>query len=398
MTLRDREDPAGAAERHRRALLRSEERLEEAADEAIRSFLRQVQRSITPRALTAAISDLFPRATELFTLGQAARWWEEAVAENIAAEVAAVWRTGYFDTRDGTLVRSSQDAVSGYLANVRDRLSRTATPTLPEAAFDKARVALAAETARGSSTRELSRRLAAEFGWDEDATFWRGRKEQATRSISDILDELGPPGTEAREQARLNDPVVRELQRESAEATRHIDRVQSEWQTRAERIARTESCGAYNAGAIDAGRVEGAGVKVWLATGDDRTRESHLEASNACAALDDYFNVGGASLQMPGDPSAPPGETVNCRCTVVFADSCEEAEEIYPVIDPERAREQALAEDRIRTLGDTAQEPRTAESFRMGPVSTYRSSGRVTSTVTSEEPRYATPPHRRHLR
>ena len=364
MSLLDREDPRGAPERHREALLRAEKRLDAAASDAVRAFLTKVRASVTPRSLTAATGGDFPQAAHLFALGEAQGWWQEAVDENIAGEVAAAWRSGYFDTRDGDLLRSSQEAVGEYVANISDRLSRTATPTLPEAAFDKARVALSDEMARGSSTRETSQRLAAEFGWDEDARFWRGRKEELTGRIESILDPYGPPGTPDREWQRLNNAEVRDLQRQSSEATKHIDAVQSEWQTRADRIARTETTAAYNAGSLDAGKREGAGVKVWMANADDRTRETHLDASNECVPVDDAFDVGGVPMQMPGDPSAPPEETINCRCTVLFASSCEEADEMYPVMDPERAHEQALAEDRMRTLGDTAQEPRTAESFR----------------------------------
>ena len=362
MSLLDREDPRGAPERHREALLRAEKRLDAAASDAVRAFLTKVRASVTPRSLTAATGGDFPQAAHLFALGEAQGWWQEAVDEHIAGEVAAAWRSGYFDTRDGDLLRSSQEAVGEYVANISDRLSRTATPTLPEAAFDKARVALSDEMARGSSTRETSQRLAAEFGWDEDARFWRGRKEELTGRIESILDPYGPPGTPDREWQRLNNAEVRDLQRQSSEATKHIDAVQSEWQTRADRIARTETTAAYNAGSLDAGKREGAGVKVWMANADDRTRETHLDASNECVPVDDAFDVGGVPMQMPGDPSAPPEETINCRCTVLFAASCEEADEMYPVMDPERAHEQALAEDRMREAPVNPADPEGIET------------------------------------
>jgi hypothetical protein len=32
--------------------------------------------------------------------------------------------------------------------------------------------------------------------------------------------------------------------------------------------------------------------------------------------LGDTFSVGGASMAYPGDPSGPPKEVVNCRCTI----------------------------------------------------------------------------------
>lgn len=358
MTLLDRDQPDGAARRHRRSILSAEQRMQDATDTAVRDFLARVRAAVTPQALVAATGDLFPQAAHLFTLGEASGWWEQSVAEHIAPQVAAIWRSGYFDARDGVLVTSSQDAIAGYLSRVTDRLSRTATPTIPEQAFDTARLALTDEIARGASIPELSQRLAAEFGWDEDATFWRARQDDIMGQIDRILDPLGEPGDPAREAARLNDPLVRDLQQQNAEAVRHIDATQSQWETRADRIARTETTAAYNAGALDAGRVEQAGVKVWLATGDDRTRDTHLEASNTCVPLDGTFDVGGAALQMPGDPSGPPEETINCRCTVVFADDCGEAEELYPlVVDPEQAHEQALADEAAAQEPEAAPEP-----------------------------------------
>jgi hypothetical protein len=90
---------------------------------------------------------------------------------------------------------------------------------------------------------------------------------------------------------------------------------------RREMIARTETIKASNAGSIalfrDWGVVEG---KEWLATGDDRTRDSHLVAwanyseggSPGPIPLEASFSIGGSSLMFPGDPRGAPSETVNC--------------------------------------------------------------------------------------
>lgn len=347
--LRDTGSAQDVARRRERLLEQAEAKVEEATAAAMRQFLRRVQRRVTPAALTAASS--VPRPTRLFEVGEAAGWWQEAVDEHVTQAVADVWRDGYFDTRDGELLRSSQAAIGDHLANVTDRLSRTATPTVPDQAMDKARVALAEETARGSSIRDTSQRLAAEFGWDEDAGFWRDRVSDVDGRIDGMLDPIGPPGDAAREHARLNDPAVRQLQAERANARQHIDRVESEWQVRSERIARTETTGAYNAGSVDAAHVERAGVKVWIATGDDRTRDEHLAAAGQCVAVDDAFDVGGVALEMPADPSGPPELTVNCRCTLVFADTCEEAGQAYGDVD------RVMDEERQRRGVDAPEDP-----------------------------------------
>ena len=345
MALLDLGNRDDVARRKRRALLAAEQAVEEATDAAMRQFLRRCQQSLTPAALTAAAGQGVSRPAHLFTLGQATGWWEDAVDQHVVDAVASVWRSGYFDTRDGELLRTSLDGIDGFLASVTDRLSRTAQPTIPDQAMNIARVALADEMARGAPIRDVSQRLAAEFGWDEDATYWRGQLDRLNTDADRILDRIGPPGhpeREATRTGRIPDAELQRIQDARAEAVRRIDRVESEWQTRSERIARTETTGAYNAGAVQAGHDEGAGVKVWLATGDDRTRDSHLEVSGSCVAVDDTFDVGGALLQMPADPSGPPEETINCRCTVVFARSCDQAAERFgaadEVIDGERAR------------------------------------------------------------
>ncbi len=56
----------------------------------------------------------------------------------------------------------------------------------------------------------------------------------------------------------------------------------------------------------------------WVAAEDARTRASHNAADGDRVAPGGMFDVGGASLKFPGDPSGPARETVNCRCATVF--------------------------------------------------------------------------------
>lgn len=312
MALRDRELGAKAVDERVETLLAAEDRLRDASARAIRAFLDRIRERIDPDSLVAAAGD----RARLWDLGEAHEWWDEAIDENVKDAVRNAWEDGYRSTRDGELLASSIESADEYLANVTDRLSRTATPTIPEQAMDRARVALAEETARGSDIDTVSQRLAADFGWDDDAEFWRGRLDELDAEVDRRLDAIGEPGDSAREYARLNDDDIRELQNERARARRRIDRVQSEWETRAERIARTETTGALNAGGLAAAADEGAKVKVWIATGDDRTRDSHLDAHGECTGLDGSFIIDGSALVMPGDPDGPAHETINCRAVL----------------------------------------------------------------------------------
>lgn len=92
-------------------------------------------------------------------------------------------------------------------------------------------------------------------------------------------------------------------------------------------IARTET----HAPAVFAGdaAVEALGldmVRDWIASGDGRTRSSHALADGQKREMNRPFDVGGAKLMRPGDPSAPAREIINCRCGLGYV-TAEEAED-----------------------------------------------------------------------
>lgn len=96
------------------------------------------------------------------------------------------------------------------------------------------------------------------------------------------------------------------------------------WSNRSVVVSRTEALGALNAGRHDAFQAyaeetdDGTLERVWLATSDARTRDSHRDADGARAALTTPFTVGGVPLMFPGDPTGPPAQTVQCRCTTLL--------------------------------------------------------------------------------
>lgn len=339
MTLQTPTDLEQARRQRDRQLAEAEAELEEAAGQAIRELLRRM-RARVDTSLTAATPPLPRMTSDLFTLGEVSGWWQDAVDQHVSSVVLRQWIAGRVTSSDAELTQATLDSAGEYLSRVTDRLSRTATPTLPEQAFDRVRTALSEEMSRGSTTRTITERLGAELQWQgEDAGFWRGRLGELDGQVDRVLDAIGPPGDPAREAARLNDPQVRELQRQRSQAVQRLDADRSTWQVRSERIARTESTGAYNAGAEDAYRREGAGVHVWIATADERTREEHLDAHGQCVTLDEPFSVGGEPLQFPGDPSGPPELIINCRCTTIAARTCDELAGLTDSADAEINRE-----------------------------------------------------------
>lgn len=83
------------------------------------------------------------------------------------------------------------------------------------------------------------------------------------------------------------------------------------------RNARTMVTGAENAGRLDSYRsLDEQGVvqkKVWMATPDDRTRESHIDIDGEEQDIEQPFSNG---CMHPGDASGPPDEVWMCRCSM----------------------------------------------------------------------------------
>ena len=107
-------------------------------------------------------------------------------------------------------------------------------------------------------------------------------------------------------------------------------KIRADWEGiaayRAERIARTETLRASSiaarAGAQAAQQaLAPSGVvleKIWLASSDARTRETHLAAHEQARGLDEPYDIGGHAAMHPHDPALPPEESVQCRCAEVF--------------------------------------------------------------------------------
>lgn len=104
--------------------------------------------------------------------------------------------------------------------------------------------------------------------------------------------------------------------------------------SRADAIARTEVTGGRNSAQLEAATQTGVvATKEWLAVGDARTRGSHLGVDGTKAALDETFVVGDSELLYPGDENGDPGETVNCRCTMLYEGDPAAADSEF--LDPE---------------------------------------------------------------
>lgn len=80
-------------------------------------------------------------------------------------------------------------------------------------------------------------------------------------------------------------------------------------------IARTEVVRASNFGAYEGMRQGGVPKREWLATRDDRVRDSHLAADGQIVGIDQPFTLGSGVQTMYPGASGVPEEDIQCRCT-----------------------------------------------------------------------------------
>ena len=85
-------------------------------------------------------------------------------------------------------------------------------------------------------------------------------------------------------------------------------------------IARTETTRAASAGHEVGAMATGLTLnKIWIATADTRTRDSHRAVlSQKPVPKDGYFLIGGVRMKYPGDPAGGAANVCNCRCTVAY--------------------------------------------------------------------------------
>ncbi len=96
--------------------------------------------------------------------------------------------------------------------------------------------------------------------------------------------------------------------------------VQEMNKTQAIRSARTIVTGAENKGRQDSyKRAEEDGIvmkREWIATNDSRTRHWHAELDGVEVDVDEPWVNDFGEIMFPGDPSADPANTYNCRCSM----------------------------------------------------------------------------------
>lgn len=260
-------------------IVRAERRVADATTTALEELAGLVRTQLAADGYTAVVVD--SRAPE----------WHAALVERIMPVIEDVFREGFYAEHRGSAVTAAAEPVEP-----------VQVPGGP------------ADRYAGQYLTQVQNRLVAV-------------SDDVFRAITHQLEE----GRQATFQVTGRDGVTTtEVGESIPELAKRVDGLLSDgqrWRNRGVTVARTEVISANNAGAHAAaydnaklfGAETGQVIKEWLATSDTRTRPTHQTANHQTVlGLGNTFSVGAASMQAPGDPSAPAGEVVNCRCTVLY--------------------------------------------------------------------------------
>lgn len=96
-------------------------------------------------------------------------------------------------------------------------------------------------------------------------------------------------------------------------------------ENRSRLIARTETVNASNRASFFSAAKTGLKMKKeWLSARDNRVRPDHAAITGSIVDMEDYFNVGGSEMLLPGAKQqknglpTPAKEICNCRCVILY--------------------------------------------------------------------------------
>lgn len=142
----------------------------------------------------------------------------------------------------------------------------------------------------------------------------------AAAMSNDLLPTVDIGKNWAWNSRRLNSAITQSILKGESipKIAKRIENIAAKNKAAAVRNARTAVNAAENAGkqaAYEEAEAQGLKVtKVWFATMDDLTRDSHVELDGEEVDVDEPFSNG---CMYPCDPAGDPSEVYNCRCTML---------------------------------------------------------------------------------
>jgi len=125
-----------------------------------------------------------------------------------------------------------------------------------------------------------------------------------------MTELIGRTIMEMIQEGRSTAEIAREIQSQAPEMSKG----------RAATIARTETHNASLAAIEATANYRRIPVrnKTWWTVGDDKVRPAHAAVHGVTVPWGQPFNVGGFSMQRPGDEGAPADLVINCRCSLLM--------------------------------------------------------------------------------
>jgi len=276
--------------------------------------LRAVANAIARRDVDAALAGIDRAAKAFaqqvnagFSLAQqrTARWLNERVDAPIRWDVANTRSVAWMQ-------QNTLSAVRGITNETREMV----------------RTAMSEGLAAGTNPKAIAREIRDSIGLTRHQ---RAQVQSYRRALEqgDFANALGRELADGR-----YDRTIMAAQRDGralsrTEVNRMVDRYRAgAVKRRAETIARTEAIRSAHEGqrelfqeAIDDGDVEAKQlVRTWVHyNGGKHPRDFHQQMHGQVRGHDEPFRSGlGNDVMFPGDPDAPPEETINCRCTITI--------------------------------------------------------------------------------
>lgn len=163
-----------------------------------------------------------------------------------------------------------------------------------------------------------------------------GLTETQTKAVNNYRTLLTNSSSEALQRQlrdkRFDSTVTNAIERGDILSGDQVDRMVDSYTNRmlafrADTIASTESHRvlslarreAWNQIVDELGVDENEFTRTWNATEDKRTRDTHAAMDGQTVqGFDPFQSPSGAVLNYPGDPEAPPEETIRCRCVETY--------------------------------------------------------------------------------
>ena len=307
--------------------------LESAVLEAGKKWSKETLEDVFPKGLTAATD---PEQMSLDAILATANTWAATASTEMAPAMIAF------------MVAQTWDVATARKVDLRPLSGAASTPAEHKAAFSKAVDIL---HSWGYKDEQIEVVVTTRSWWDEMARQLAATPNKVVGMpetiYRDLVVKLGAATNEGLDMFERN-LIVREFLDMSTEGGFE------KWNTRAARIARTETHRLINAGTMQAARDEQAISgetlrKSWVCTWDSRTRDDHFRADGQTVPIDGKFMIGGYEADYPGDPNLPAHLSINCRCTHVILGEGEEL--------PDNSDRQTERERRSAAEGGTTRQP-----------------------------------------